>query len=98
MTLHVAILFEYPTLNGGERSMLSVLGVLRDRTEFRFTALAPSEGMLADALRDIGIPLMPFDIRTASLSQSVVATNAPQTVVRDAVRSAILRCCRELNP
>lgn len=98
MTLHVAILFEYPTLNGGERSMLSVLETLRDRQEFRFTAVAPPEGLLAQALHDRGIPLMPFDTRTVSRSQSELSSIARPPVARDAVRSTILRCCQELNP
>ncbi len=47
---HVAIVCEYATLNGGERSMLAVLDRLAG-SAFSFTVLAPPEGPLADALR-----------------------------------------------
>jgi len=50
MTKRIALLFEYPTLNGGERSMLQVLELI-DQNELEIVALAPESGRLADALR-----------------------------------------------
>jgi len=52
-------LLEYPTLNGGERSLLAFLARL-DRTRFESVVLAPGEGRLADAVRTAGIELRPF--------------------------------------
>jgi glycosyltransferase involved in cell wall biosynthesis len=64
---HIALLFEYPTLNGGERSMLAVIDRLasreRQRPEFRFTAITPQTGPLADALRSRSIDVRPLTIR-----------------------------------
>lgn len=60
---HVAVLFEFPTLNGGERSMLAVLGELTRRSEFRFSAIAPADGELATELKYLNIPLSPLTIR-----------------------------------
>ncbi|MEQ9410877.1 MAG: glycosyltransferase family 4 protein [Fuerstiella sp.] len=60
---HVAVLFEFPTLNGGEQSMLAVLKRLRDSHNFRFTAIAPPDGSLADRLRQLQIPHVPLGFR-----------------------------------
>lgn len=62
MTDRIAILFEYPTLNGGERSMLQALAS-SDRTLFELVALAPESGMLADALAQQGIDHVPMTLR-----------------------------------
>jgi glycosyltransferase involved in cell wall biosynthesis len=56
---HVVLLCEYPTLNGGERSMLATLDGV-DRAGFRVTAVAPPDGPLAGALRFKGIDLVPL--------------------------------------
>lgn len=48
-----AVLFEYPTLNGGERSLLSVLPMLRG--VFDICAIAPQDGPLAVALAHEGV-------------------------------------------
>jgi len=53
----IAVLFEYPTLLGGERSLLASVERLRDR--FEFTAIAPRGGDLADAIRELGVTLVP---------------------------------------
>jgi glycosyltransferase involved in cell wall biosynthesis len=50
MVTRIALLFEYPTLNGGERSMLQTLELV-DPGEFEVVALAPASGRLAAALR-----------------------------------------------
>jgi glycosyltransferase involved in cell wall biosynthesis len=62
MPPRIALLFEYPTLNGGERSMLQTLGLL-DLREFEILALAPTTGRLAEALRAKSIRHVPFDLR-----------------------------------
>ncbi len=63
---HIAILFEFPTLNGGEHSMLTVLERLRTDGGCQFTAVAPPDGPLAHRLSAIGIPLVPFSVRSPS--------------------------------
>ncbi len=62
MRYRVAVLFEYPSLNGGERSMLQALESI-GRDEFDVTALAPAAGRLAAALRAARIQHVPFELR-----------------------------------
>ncbi len=66
LTLHVALLFEFPALNGGEHSMLSVLQQLAVDSTIRFTAIAPTYGPLADQLKQLHIPLVPFSVRSST--------------------------------
>jgi glycosyltransferase involved in cell wall biosynthesis len=54
----VLVLCEYPTLNGGEQSLLAVLPALAARG-FRFRALAPDQGPLAVALAELAIEIEP---------------------------------------
>ena len=87
--MHIAVLFEFPTLNGGERSMLAVMDELvRQAVGFRFTALTPPAGPLADALRQRGIPQVPWSVREFSPNQRAAG-------VLDA---ALLNVLRELRP
>jgi glycosyltransferase involved in cell wall biosynthesis len=53
------IFCEYPTLLGGERSMLSTLPAVT-AAGFDVQVASPSSGPLADALRDVGIPIVPW--------------------------------------
>ena len=55
MVRRILILCEYPSLNGGERSMLSVAGPLSQRG-FELVVAAPREGELAEALAESAIP------------------------------------------
>lgn len=59
MVHRIAVIFEYPSLNGGENSMLRAMQVA-DRNAFEFVAIAPPTGMLADALRESAIEHVPF--------------------------------------
>ena len=55
-TRTVCLVFEYSTLNGGERSMLAVLEWLTaNDTRWKFIAVAPSEGELKPALESLGV-------------------------------------------
>lgn len=58
----IAVVFEYPTLNGGERSMLAVLDDVKTRG-LEFVVIAPDIGMLADAVRSRGLELIPLRLR-----------------------------------
>lgn len=59
--LRIAVLCEYSSLNGGERSLLSVIDVLtRDR--FEFIIGAPTAGELAAALRSRSVQHIPFTV------------------------------------
>ena len=61
--MHLAVVFEYSSLNGGERSMLAVMNHLRNTPGFQFTAIAPDNGLLAEQLKSLAIPVVPFDCR-----------------------------------
>lgn len=54
----IALLFEYATLNGGERSMLACIDwLLHHEPQLEFVAIAPATGRLADALSARNIPV-----------------------------------------
>ena len=56
------ILCEYPTLLGGERSMLATLPAIRD-AGFDVHVVAPAPGPLAHALHETGVPHSAWDVR-----------------------------------
>eukprot|EP00456_Euglypha_rotunda_P035246 TRINITY_DN2715_c0_g1_i2.p1 TRINITY_DN2715_c0_g1~~TRINITY_DN2715_c0_g1_i2.p1 ORF type:complete len:390 (+),score=92.51 TRINITY_DN2715_c0_g1_i2:277-1446(+) len=59
----IAILFEYATLNGGERSMLASLDWLKQHeSSLEFIAIAPEAGPLAGELRGRGIDVLPWGL------------------------------------
>lgn len=58
--MRIACVFEHPTLNGGERSMLGVIRALRG-DEFHFHAFAPGSGRLWNALQECGVPCTAFE-------------------------------------
>ena len=60
MTRRIGHLLEFPTLNGGERSLLAFLARV-DRARFEPVVLAPAAGRLAGAVRAAGIELRPFE-------------------------------------
>ncbi len=62
MTRRVAILCEFGTLNGGERSLLSVLPAL-PAAGWQPIVLCPSTGALAATLRQRGVGVEPWDCR-----------------------------------
>jgi glycosyltransferase involved in cell wall biosynthesis len=61
----VLLLCEYPTLGGGERSMLATLDAVR-QAGFAPSVAAPREGPLADALRSRGVEVLPWTLRDAA--------------------------------
>lgn len=63
MKPYLAILFEYPTLSGGE---LSMLGALERIDRFPITAFAPAVGPLAEALQVRNIPAVGFSLHSSS--------------------------------
>jgi len=60
----ILLFFEYATLNGGEFSLLAMLGEL-GRTEFEFVAAAPDAGPLTGRLKQCGIPVHAMTLRDA---------------------------------
>jgi glycosyltransferase involved in cell wall biosynthesis len=62
-TMHrIAILIEYPTVNGGENSILAVLSHLLNRKSssesgLEFYVLGPAQGAMADRVSQLGIPI-----------------------------------------
>jgi glycosyltransferase involved in cell wall biosynthesis len=61
----ILLVFEFGTLNGGERSMLAVLPHFVG-SDLEFVALSPAIGPLAAELTALGIPVLPFDARDNS--------------------------------
>ena len=87
--LHVAVLFEFPTRNGGENSMLALLRQLSG-SDFQFTAIAPADGPLADELRRLKIPLVPFCVRAAGVKRSPEILHTELTSIVKNIRPDIL--------
>ena len=83
----IAILFEYPTLHGGERSMLLVLERL-NRSQFVPTALAPPSGPLASELATRHVRHVPLAIHRSDGSR----------LPREEVRHHITECIDQLAP
>lgn len=60
----ILLFFEYPTLNGGEFSLLAMLESLGS-TVFDFVAAAPESGPLTGRLNQLGIPVHALVLRDA---------------------------------
>ncbi len=69
----VVALFEYPTLNGGEQSLLGSIRLLKE-SGLTFTALAPSAGPLSEALRHHEIDHIPFSFHDENGSRLPLKT------------------------
>lgn len=80
----IALVFEFATLNGGERSMLAALDGLRD--EFEFYAVAPDAGKLADELQARSIRLVPLQLTNVS------GARLPRSETCRLLVDAIARC------
>lgn len=59
----IGLLFEFSMLWGGERSLLAVLPLLKER--FDFVAIGPDKGLLAEQLAELEIPILALDWRDA---------------------------------
>ena len=84
--IHVGLLFEYATLNGGEQSMLAALGQLSGDPDFHFTAFAQATGPLSAELRGAGISLAPFSVRDEHNSKR------PARELLEELNKAVNRC------
>ncbi|HUT90627.1 MAG TPA: glycosyltransferase family 4 protein [Thermoguttaceae bacterium] len=62
---NVLLLCEYPTISGGERSMLTTLDGIR-AAGIETAVIAPPEGSLAEALAAKGVEVLPFVFRDAA--------------------------------
>ncbi len=60
--MRIALVFEFPSQNGGEHSMLAAMDQLR-QSAVEFVAICPFEGPLKDALESRGIESIAFDVR-----------------------------------
>ncbi|NQV25556.1 MAG: glycosyltransferase family 4 protein [Rhodopirellula sp.] len=62
----VAILIEYPTVNGGENSILAMLKYLLDvgsaKSGFEFCVLGPSAGTMAERIGELGLPVVDLNL------------------------------------
>jgi glycosyltransferase involved in cell wall biosynthesis len=83
------ILCEYPTLNGGERSMLAVLaGVCA--AGFEPALLGPAQGPLAQQWLARGLEIVPFDVHAS------IDGRTTQSALREALAGALRRHRPEL--
>lgn len=80
----ILLLCEYPTLNGGERSMLATFDGVR-AAGFAPAVMAPPRGPLADALAAGDIELLPLECRSADGSR------VAQSRLREELSAAIRR-------
>lgn len=83
----IAILFEYATLNGGERSMLAGLDWLqRHESGWEFVAVAPGRGRLAEVLAERHVELIPWSVTAepdcARLSREAIEASLTEAVQR----------------
>jgi len=80
----IAILFEFPTLHGGERSMLACLDELaRRQRRATFVVFAPPDGPLAEAMRKRGLRHLPWSIAGLRPEQRAAAVNRLREQVED---------------
>ncbi len=94
-------LFEYPTLNGGEYSILANLPELR-RREFEIVAAAPCNGPLADLLASLNVPLVDLteavDTQRSQESRRASLLDVVQNVGADVVHANSLSMSRLSGP
>ena len=83
----VVALLEYPTLNGGERSLLSSIRVLKE-TGLTFAAVAPKGGPLGEALLRHEIDHVPFSFHDEQGSRLPLKS----------IRHDLQRALESLNP
>lgn len=84
----LALLFEYATLNGGERSMLACLDWLqRHESGWDFVAIAPGSGRLAEALAARHVELIPWSMSAGS-DRAPLSRDAIEASLIEAVQSA----------
>jgi glycosyltransferase involved in cell wall biosynthesis len=84
MSRRVAILCEFPTLNGGERSLLSVLTAM-PAAGWTPRVLCPEDGPLARSLAALGIEVIPFATRDES------GQARPREMLREELRHMLAR-------
>ncbi len=78
----VLLICEYPTLNGGEQSLLALLPVLQSTADFNFRAIAPPSGPLAEAFAAQRVEVLPLPTGTDGQQRS-------QAALREQIRCAI---------
>lgn len=83
--MKVTLFFEFPSMNGGEHSMLTCCRRLQSKHDVSLTAIAPRHGPLADTLARWRIPTEPFSVRTANGSRR------PQTEVQEQLTELVNR-------
>ena len=83
----ILFFFEYGTLNGGELSMLAMLGAL-GQTEFEFVAAAPASGMLPERLEQCGVEVLPLVLRDTRGQRRPI----------DQINSHLLETVRRVSP
>ena len=85
----LALLFEYTTLSGGERSILATLEDVR-KTGFDVVAIGPPTGPLAQELSHLGVELLPF------VAVDADGIRFSQTRIREEIGRVLGRLCPDL--
>ena len=85
----LALLFEYATLSGGERSILATLEDVR-RAGFDVVAIGPPTGLLAQKLSDRGVRLLPL------VTIDDDGCRLSQTRIRESIDRDLRRLCPDL--
>lgn len=86
--MHLLLLCEYGTINGGEQSLLAALDHCPD--DVRVTVLAPAEGRFTVALSERGITHVPFSVRDGA------GQRLPSGQVLDALADVVARLAPDL--
>ena len=85
----LALLFEYATLSGGERSILATLDDVRG-AGFDVTAIGPPTGPLAEELSDRGVDILPL------VTVDADGNRLSQTRIREELGRVLKRLCPDL--
>ncbi|HVC96189.1 MAG TPA: glycosyltransferase family 4 protein [Pirellulales bacterium] len=95
--MRVAWLFEYPTLHGGERSLLAAWPALK-AAGIRATALAPARGPLNAALIREGIEVVPFETHVAAENVAAEYSAAQRRPALGELRDRLAAALLALRP
>lgn len=85
----VLLLFEFPTINGGENSQLATLSAVQ-AAGYHVVALAPKRGQVAVALKARMVDVVPWHVRDAD------GHRRPQRQLREELRMRFDKLCPDL--
>ena len=98
--MNILLVFEYPTLHGGERSLLTVIRALHD-VNVHWQAIGPESGPLAEQLRAMQIPvtaLPRFDGSGRQMQMRGFLAKAVAQIRPDLIHANSLAMARTVGP